>query len=209
MRDFSTWMQAWNLFFQAAIHYATYPLAHLMHYQSRITEYARKYPFPNVLSFDRAARNRIALNPEIGFHVQDEDSFSAFLQNQQLPQCFHCRTSGHLSNICPEKSTKPTTPYYSRNTSRSGEFQSHQKQPTRFRPQQHQNQQPALQSNNTTQPSLTANSYNPTSNNTCKYFNGPQKCNIVNCRFTHACAQCKQSHPVWRCPNKSQYKPRF
>ena len=213
VRDFCSWMQAWNLFFQAAIHYATYPLAHLLSYQNRITDYVRKYPFSNVLSFDRAARNRIALNKDISFHDHDEDSFSAFLPNQQLPQCFECRMPGHYSNTCPEKNNiKPTTPYYSRNYNHPKEYQANQKQQaTRFRPQhQQQNSQPASPLNNTsTPPHVTAKTYYPTSNTTCRYYNSLQKCVINNCRFTHACSQCKQSHPVHRCPNKSQYKPRF
>ena len=93
---FQGWLQAWNLFFQAVLHYGTYPVAHMLYYQAKITNYAMRYPFKAVYTFDRLARNQLALDHSMSFNDQFDNEFEICLHGQPTRYCFSCCAYGHL-----------------------------------------------------------------------------------------------------------------
>ena len=195
IHDFKTWMSAWNTFYQASLHVNI-----RNHF---ITEFSWKFKFNYVLAYDRAHRLQIA--SQVNMHKnqqtilwvkQNDELFNMYLQDNYLPQCYHCLSVGHYAMICPKKQKINAYPNTSNQTDphmqkiQTNKFRGHQVQ-TNFRGQQ-----------DTQLPTTRAAQFNGLSNtnNTCFRFNRSQPCDKPPCRFAHKCSKCLlPGHPSIQC----------
>ena len=190
--DFNSWTGAWNIFYQATLHY--HPKSHykLFSYFKLITDLANKYKFPAVLTYDRVHRLHLAAQKDLPFNSQSiswsklsDDLFNTFLREERLPQCYVCHRYGHFASAC---SLKP-------------------KKETFFRdPQVHQSNtantaNQSTSNNINTMHSVTATATNPTNGKQqCFRFNRGLPCSKPPCRFLHTCDKChRPGHPSVYC----------
>jgi len=209
--DLPTWMQAWNLFVQACIFYATYPLAHLFEYQRRVTRHFARHPEKNVLAFDESHRQRIA-NNGWSFRHHDREAFEAHLLGANKVRCHTCSNPGHYSKDCPDRgdvavaksSPRPTYKSASQATpAASYHSPSYQPPSSSFRGQDRFR----------AQHELTAGTYygkTGSSNATpCKFYNSRTAiCEKKPCSFSHTCSRCGGRHPTFNCnQGRTDFKP--
>ena len=107
--DFPEWMEAWNVFMQARLHFYPDEAPQLFAYQKTISRLARSYEFFAVMNYDKNLRSLIANNESTppsqrtaAWDRYNEELDRRYLRdNMALPvTCFHCKKKGHFSNNC-------------------------------------------------------------------------------------------------------------
>ena len=125
IETFPEWLECWNKFLSARLHYKPLEHALLMAYQRQITCYAKKYRFSAVYGYDCEFRRTVAAERSVD---KDErtcfwDKQNDYIKNEFLgveqhlaPRtCYKCKEKGHMSANCPNKN-KP----FSGNNNRQG-----------------------------------------------------------------------------------------
>eukprot|EP00112_Aurelia_sp_Birch-Aquarium-sp1_P007424 Seg1809.3 transcript_id=Seg1809.3/GoldUCD/mRNA.D3Y31 product="hypothetical protein" protein_id=Seg1809.3/GoldUCD/D3Y31 len=161
--NFSSWLEAWNIFVRVTIHYHPRLAADLLTYQENICQISRNYPFNAWQRYDTAFRLNLALNKSLSWARTDSYSFDKFLRDSRAQQqpglCFKCQLPGHLASDCPS-------------------FQ-------RFRPKQ---AIPAA--NPTTKGQIPCRHYNNRGNCFQKYCSFAHKCSRPGCGGNHPGTDC-------------------
>ena len=113
VQTFPEWLECWNKFLSARLHYHPKEHALLMAYQRLITIYAKKYRFAAVYAYDQAFRKRIAAErshiPEhmtVFWNKQNDELMNEHLTvDRFIPEktCFKCNQKGHMANNCSNK----------------------------------------------------------------------------------------------------------
>ena len=75
----------------------------LLYYQSMICQYAQKFTFEDVYTFDRNFRMRLDNNKFLRLD-RHEELVDTFLNNNK-PVCFKCKNFGHFATACPLSSS--------------------------------------------------------------------------------------------------------
>ena len=188
VKNFNSWLSAWNIFFQAFCFFFPGLAGGLLAYQSQITIYANRYEFTAWSTYDKLFRQNMAnIHPhsqwsEVDRHLFDE----VLLCAPVLAVCYTCREVGHYHSSCP-----------SRMQSGIG-----------FQNQPFLAPQRTGSSSRSTQPHprvLTNTIHRPSSTHqppVCRYFN-TGSCTFHSCTFTHQCSICKGPHPATKCNSKS------
>ena len=178
IRNFVTWLAAWNIFIQAFCFFNPSFAGSLLAYQSQISIYASRYDFTAWYTYDKHFRQNMAnLHPnsqwaDVDRHIFDEILLCASV----LAICLSCREPGHHLSACPLNS-------------------SHSQQPFLV-PQR------AVPSSSSTQP-IPPRSTSPSPiTMACRYFNSGV-CSFSNCKFGHVCQLCQGKHPAFRCPRSA------
>ena len=174
--NFVSWMEAWNVFIRAMVHFHPVLAPDLLAYQESFGALCRSYNFQACYRYDIAFRMNVARNEFLLWSRLDEYAFNRFLrctpqnlQNQSLT-CFRCHTSGHFAADCPKSEDLNHQSYENR-------FFRAQQSPFQpnFRAKQAQLQTP------------------------CRHFNNYNNCREPNCRWQHVCARCRGPHPATDC----------
>ena len=196
IRDYPSWICAWNIYQQAVLHFHPDKHFELFSYFKILTNLARKHRFENVYLYDRSQRQTLAAQstlPEISRTVNwktvNEELYNNFLREAHLPSCYNCATFGHYASACPFK--PKTTPKYSspytfiadrtfRNDSQTITSQSQIRQG---------NNQPQNRTGVSNQQDI------------CQRFNHNNgACNKPPCRYLHICNKCfSPNHPGSKC----------
>ena len=116
IETFPEWLECWNKFLSARLHYQPDEHALLMAYQKQITSYAKKYKFFAVYGYDVEFRKTMAA--ERSLDDEERTAFwnhqHEFIKNEYLAvehllaprTCFKCKEKGHMSGSCPNKNKK-------------------------------------------------------------------------------------------------------
>ena len=185
IKSFSTWLSAWNIFFQAFCFFFPAFAGSLLAYQSQITIYANRYDFSSWMTYDRSFRQNMAnTHPnspwsEVDRHLFDE----VLLCAPVLTVCHHCREPGHYHTACPSRAQSGST-----STLTSAAVQPF---PAPQRTATPHGNQPGPR------PSRPQAPRGPP---VCRFFN-TGTCTFTSCTFRHQCSKCRGSHPASRCPN--------
>ena len=130
IETFPEWLECWNKFVSARLHYKPQEHALLMAYQRQITSYAKRYKFSAVYGYDVVFRKTVAAQRSV-----DDDDKTAFWDHQQdhikneflgveqllAPRtCFKCKEKGHMSGSCPNKNKNFSGNRQNFNGTRSG-----------------------------------------------------------------------------------------
>ena len=199
IQNFPSWMIAWNLFYQAVLHYT--PALHykMFSHLKIFCNMARKFQFANCYAYDKAQRLQISAQKDIPpqFRTTDwgninDELFNLYLRDNYLPSCFHCGTYGHYATSCPFKSTHSLT---SKNSN--------------FRPLSNNisnSSYPHIANKDSiTTDTISNTSYDHSYQQSppiCHRFNRGIQCSKPPCRFSHTCNKCHRAgHPGSRCPN--------
>ena len=201
IRDFPSWMCAWNVFVQAYLHFHPTMQFDLFNYLKIFCTLIKKFKFENCYAYDKAQRTQLASQriapphqQSISWQQQNEELFNLYLRDNYLPACFHCNTYGHFATSCPFKTAKRSID--PRNLSNN------------FRPSSSQYSYVSTGNNKfqpSSQPPMPQSSSSFTVNNTdnhpyCQRFNRTGFCNKPPCKFNHICNKCnKPGHPGIRC----------
>ena len=220
--NYATWVLAWNVFYEATLHYYPDMAYELFCYFKHIAEYAQKYTFKYLAAYDRTHRVHIAAQRHLPVSVQtsswtkhDPSLFNSYLRDNMHPSCGNCFTYGHFDKQC----TLPATNSTKRRQNNSNQ-QYHPPAPVDYSQFATSQNAPPLtptqfwnaQGSNAPQP-LLSNSSNiinvprssvPRPNAPyCHRYNDGRRCNPP-CDFTHACKKCFEAgrpagHPRYLC----------
>ena len=231
VRTFTEWLEAWNMFLAARIHFCPHDQHVLLIYQASITHKAREYKFNAVYQYDISFRKMISaertLFPQQRSTRWETDNIQ--LMNLHLyghmipaPTCFKCGAKEHMAAKCPQRSggygKQPYNKYYgSRNNNHN------QQQPNTLQQQYPYPQPPQYawapfgghyQSQQTNNPQVqqrprsnvanaTAGGGNKKNDGTCNFFNHKGHCfRGPTCPFKHVCNKCSQpDHGGINCKN--------
>ena len=113
VETFPEWLECWNKFLSARLHYHPKEHALLMAYQRLMTLYAKRFRFSAVYSYDQAFRKKIAAERS---HLPDHRTVFWDKQNDELMNehltvdrlippktCYKCQQKGHMANNCSNK----------------------------------------------------------------------------------------------------------
>ena len=113
IENFPEWLEVWNKFMAARLHFHPTEQADLMFYQRSITHLARRYKFSAVYNYDIDFRRKMAgerflgdpLDRTVFWGVENVEMKNENLFGEHLPPvyCYNCHTKGHLTHKC----TKP------------------------------------------------------------------------------------------------------
>ena len=187
VHDFSLWLVAWNNFMRTYIHFFPLMAPQLAFYQSMICQYAHRYNFDEVYTFDRNFRARTASSPLFRWDRLDPELAAQHLCTFR-PICFKCKQFGHYATACPyhRPSSGTTTNRHQNQT----QFNHPMMLPFRA-PQRTTNQRfNTFRSSGAQQP--------------CYYFNNYGDCNRPTCTYNHICESCHGAHPKTHCPDRSR-----
>ena len=201
--NFSTWVMAWNVFYETTLHF--YPEKHhdLFSYFKHITEYAVCHKFKFLAAYDKAHRIHIAAQKNLPPTVQTSSwtkhcpsLYNLYLKDNMSPQCSNCLGWGHVVKLCPKGQNIGV------NTNQQTGIAA---LPT-ILPQQTTNQfrnagQPSSNSANV----ANASPNNSSNRKSCFRFNKGIRCEFP-CHFPHICQLClqlgqRQNHSATQCPN--------
>uniref|UniRef100_A0A7M5XI05 CCHC-type domain-containing protein n=1 Tax=Clytia hemisphaerica TaxID=252671 RepID=A0A7M5XI05_9CNID len=110
IRDYPSWICAWNTYCQAYLHY--HPDMHfkLFSYFKNIATIARKHKFESVYLYDKALRHTLAAQHSLPTDLRtaswcktNDELFNIYLRETLLPSCYHCHSFGHYVSSCPYK----------------------------------------------------------------------------------------------------------
>ena len=122
---FPEWLESWNKWLCARLHYRPEEHAMLMAYQRKITSFAKKYKFSAVYNYDIDFRKTVAaersLPPEHRTALWDKQHDE--LKNEHLTidmlmapkTCFKCKEKGHIATHCPNKNQQNVSGNKARN----------------------------------------------------------------------------------------------
>ena len=119
--DASSWLEAWNIYIRAMVHFHPELAPELLVYQESICTYQRLYPASAWLKYDAAFRMNNATNKALSWSRHDEYAFNRFIRCptvESSPRCFICSSPQHLANTCPQKRFRvkqeaPASPQFS------------------------------------------------------------------------------------------------
>ena len=127
LETFPEWLECWNKFLSARLHYKPLEHALLMAYQRKITSYAKRFRFSAVYAYDVVFRKTVAAERSVHkddrtclWDKQNDDIKNEFLGVEQLlaPRtCFKCKEKGHMSANCPNPNKNKN---FSGNNNRQG-----------------------------------------------------------------------------------------
>ena len=197
IRDYPSWICAWNSFYQASLHYHPDTHYYLFSHFKIISNLARKHKFENVYLYDKSQRQILAaqrtISPELRSVKWDrinEELFQNFLRDSHMPACYHCSTYGHYASSCPYKPYRQGNKY-------QNPYSYVSDQTFRNDPQQQQQPQPS-QRPASSQPSPQSIPTTPT--DICTRFNRTGICSKPPCPFKHICNKCfSPNHTGFRC----------
>ena len=217
------WLIAWTAFMQAYLHYHPNEYFELFTYLKNFIMLANRYRFDACLNYDRYFRLSMANQQTLSADLRSvswltisEEYRAMYLLDSPIPNCFNCKSRGHLSTNCPEKKGESST---ANTASTSFSAGSSSRAPTfrRNRPQQPQplmscNAQPQQQQSLRTQPNSQQNRPLPAQYKPCFRFNGGFPCTKPPCQFVHACSLCFRDppHPATQCDqgtHQSAFRP--
>ena len=207
---FMQWMEAWNVFVQARLHFKPTEQYELFSYQKHITHLASQFRFLAVYAYDIDYRTHVAaerqLSPEdrtVTWGLTHDELKAIHLgEDRRLPlaRCFKCNETDHLANKCTNTKSKPQQPQQQQNQS----FRS-QQQPQAPRQQQLHGQQRSNNYNTRSNSNINNNGNNNTNSNNrnesnrsstyCNRFNSGELCfRGESCRYIHKCNRCDQAN---------------
>ncbi len=112
LQSFPEWMEVWNIFAQAHLHFHPLDAQKLFTYQKNITRFAAKYNFEALYSYDIDFRCLISAEKhlphnerQVAWDQVNEELVNSNLREHRKPEpsCFHCGQKGHYSNKCPNQ----------------------------------------------------------------------------------------------------------
>ena len=110
--DHSSWLEAWNMFIRASVHFHPYMAQELLAYQETVCTLQWNYPFHTWSKYDIAFRLSIATNKSLSWAMNiNEYLFNKYIRCNATPttvsipqpRCFKCSTPGHYGNACPKQ----------------------------------------------------------------------------------------------------------
>ena len=110
----STWLEAWNIFIRAMVHFHPELAPELLAYQETICGYQRMYPASSWLKYDTAFRMNLGIDKTLSWARFDGYAYNRFIRgsgNQTSKpklKCFKCSSEDHLANACPNETFRPT-----------------------------------------------------------------------------------------------------
>ena len=194
IRDYPSWVCAWNTYCQAYLHYHPDMHFNLFSYFKNIATIARKHKFESVYLYDKAFRHTLAaqhsLPPElctVSWCKTNDELFNVYLRETLLPSCYHCSSFGHYASSCPYKTNPRSSTRYNNPYSYVAEKQ--------FRnDSQPQQSTFARNGNSNTRP------LSNTTNDICARYNQLGFCNKPPCQYRHICNKCYTTgHPGSKC----------
>ena len=114
IENFAEWLQVWNKFLAAMLHYHPNQHSALLVYQQTITSLCRTHKFHAVYEFDKAVRKTIAAEKsralgerQVFWHTQPEWLKNEYLFGQaKTPTfCYNCNKKGHVADNCTKNSS--------------------------------------------------------------------------------------------------------
>ena len=214
IRDFLSWICAWNIFYQTTLHF--FPQLHfeLFSYLKIMCNFARKHKFTSFYAYDKSQRQTIAAQHNLPKHQKttswtaiNEELFNNFLRDSHLPSCYHCATFGHYATACPYKSnTRNNYNRYHSNNSPYTYIADHNNTPSFRNDSPHQlNRQTNNTTTNRQQTYSTASNQNNEPEICHRFNHNNGACNKPPCRNLHICNKCLQpGHPGSRCTNSTR-----
>ena len=110
IENFPEWLEVWNTFMFARLHYKPQEHASLLTYQKAITQFAKSHRFPAVFAYDIDFRKKIAAERQLPpehrttfWATQHLELKNQHLHNQWIAPvvCYTCKENGHTSRVCP------------------------------------------------------------------------------------------------------------
>ena len=110
VQNFAEWMEVWNLFTQAHLHFFPEDTESLFAYQKSITRFSSRYTFEAVYSYDIDFRNLIAVEKhlprehrQVRWSKVSDELVHIHLRDNRRPEpmCYKCKEKGHYANKCP------------------------------------------------------------------------------------------------------------
>ena len=113
--NLSQWMEAWNNFLPATLHFHPHLWPEMLVYQSKICQYASKFPSSLVMQFDMIVHRALSLDMSKRWDERNDGAMDSFLKSdtnvttststKSIPICFSCHQPGHIAPNCPLKKT--------------------------------------------------------------------------------------------------------
>ena len=111
VETFPEWLECWNKFMLARLHYQPDEQPYLMSYQRLITSFAKKYKFSAVYNYDIDFRKILAAERSEAYKSAFWDKQHDELKNEHLSieqlkapkNCYKCKEKGHIATNCPKK----------------------------------------------------------------------------------------------------------
>ena len=104
--DAASWLEAWNIYIRAMVHFHPELAPELLVYQESICTFQRLYPPSAWLKYDAAFRMNNATNKALSWARNDEYAFNRFIRCPSFDnglRCFICSSPQHMANACPQK----------------------------------------------------------------------------------------------------------
>ena len=107
--DLVSFLEAWNIYFEASIAFHPHLMGELLGYQKMICEYASQFKPQAWLAYDKAHRQACAVNQSLRLDVRNDQAYHRYLRDIHiLPVCYICHRFGHMAATCPEKDRSVT-----------------------------------------------------------------------------------------------------
>ena len=221
------WLECWNKFISARLHYQPSEHAALMAYQRIITSFAKRFRFSAVYQYDIDFRKTIAAERSLPpahrtamWSQQHDELKNEHLNSEQLippKTCFKCNEKGHIASNCPNKHFSGQQNKNRTNFNGAKNYNHRFPNPPPPPPPPSQPPHPFLQpfpahppfnsSTHYLQPGPvgppTAYSHGPQQGKLCNTWNHAGTCwRGQTCYFKHICNRCdKTDHGGINCPN--------
>ena len=108
-------MDAWNNFLLTTLHFHPHLWPEMLANQSKICQYASKFPFSLVMQFDMIVRKALSSDMSKRWDERNEDAMDSFLKSdtndttststKPIHICSSCHQPGHIAPDCPIKKT--------------------------------------------------------------------------------------------------------
>ena len=210
LSNLSHWVHAWNIFYEATLHY--HPSMHfqVFAYFKHIIQFATNHKFSFHMACDQTHRRQIAAQRHLPTSSQSASwithntvLFNTYLRDNMKAQCSKCLGYDHFAKQCPKATPLVSNiinqqPTYQQLSSTQQHWQA-AAPPRPVTPQPPVNQQAgqfrnASQNNTSRSPNLINVGRNQ-DRNTCYRFNKGQFCRQP-CNFPHVCNVCGRSDHI-------------
>ena len=102
--NFSSWLEAWNIFVRVSVHYHPELARDLLPYQDHICHFNKTYQFPTWHRYNITFRMNMALDQTLSWSRTDLYAYDKFIRDSQrasyAPTCFKCQPPGQLAVDC-------------------------------------------------------------------------------------------------------------